>query len=446
MGLFKSSKKVGLIADIIRCDESEYLIWKWHPDGKGSGEHKREYAIRNGSRLHVREGEVAVFVYEKSGKVFNDYVVGPFEEKLHTRNLPIIGPLIDSFWGGDTPFQAEVYFINTAKNVQVKFGVPYFDVFDEKYPEFSVPVVVRGSINFRIEDYREFVKLYRLSDFKIFDFSEKVRDATVRYVKNVVTNISYVHSIPVVQLERRITAINEIVELNVKERLKNDFGVTVTGVDVYALEIDKTSVGYQKLMAITRDIAGATAEAKAEAEIATIAARAEADNEDYLERKRLEREADAYDRKMRTRTEHIEAYTVGESTKVGVAGATALGEMGASGGASVDVGGASFSPAGMIAGMAIGSAVAEGVSGTIRTAMSGGAAPAASTPPPVPTVAFYVAKGGAPTGPFDIATLTAMISSGGLKCDTLVWRNGMPTWARADSIAELAGLFPPPIV
>ena len=62
MGLFKNNKKVGLISDIIRCDEPSYLIWKWHPDGTQPGEHKREYAIRWGSSLRVKDGEVAVFV------------------------------------------------------------------------------------------------------------------------------------------------------------------------------------------------------------------------------------------------------------------------------------------------------------------------------------------------------------------------------------------------
>lgn len=49
MGIFKNKKKIGLIADVIRCDEPSYLIWKWHPTGTQLGEHKREYAIRCGS-------------------------------------------------------------------------------------------------------------------------------------------------------------------------------------------------------------------------------------------------------------------------------------------------------------------------------------------------------------------------------------------------------------
>ena len=60
MGLF--NKKFGAIADVIRCDEPDYLIWKWHPKGTELGETNRENAIRFGSSLRVKEGSIAVFV------------------------------------------------------------------------------------------------------------------------------------------------------------------------------------------------------------------------------------------------------------------------------------------------------------------------------------------------------------------------------------------------
>ena len=437
MGLFKSRKKVGLIADVIRCDESSHLVWKWHPDGIGAGEHKREYAIRNGSVLRVREGEVAVFVYKQEGGVYNDYIDGPFEGKLSTKNLPIIGAMIDAFWGSDTPFQAEVYFINKAKNVQLKFGVPFFDVCDFRFPDFAVPVAVRGTLNFKIDDPKEFVKIYRLENFSIDEFNEKIKGAVIRYVKNVVTNVSEIHSIPVLQLERKITYVTQLVEGKLDDRLPTDFGVKLVSVDITSIELDKDSDGYRELMSVTKDVTGDT-----------IRIRAAADNEDYVERKRMNRDLDAYEREMKTKTENIDAYKVEEGAKVGVAGASALGEMGASGACGVDGGGVSFNPAGMVVGMAIGSAVAESVAGSVRSAMSGGAPASASspaTPPPIPVVSYHVAKDGVATGPFDMAMLSAMAASGALKGETLVWCSGMPAWVRADSIPELAALFPPPI-
>ena len=64
MGLFTSSE--GGFMDVIRCDEPDYLVWKWNPSGNGENT-KKENAIRYGSSLRVKQGEVAVFVYSKDG-------------------------------------------------------------------------------------------------------------------------------------------------------------------------------------------------------------------------------------------------------------------------------------------------------------------------------------------------------------------------------------------
>ena len=102
--------KEGGAMDAIRCDEPDYLIWKWRPNG-GTEKTRKENAIRWGSVLTVKEGSLAVFVYKGS----HDYVWGPFSEKLRTGNLPIIAPLISLTYGGGSPFPAEVYFINLAE-------------------------------------------------------------------------------------------------------------------------------------------------------------------------------------------------------------------------------------------------------------------------------------------------------------------------------------------
>ena len=52
MGIF-SSKKEGGMADIIRCDEQEYLVWKWRPSGETNST-KRENIIRYGSSLRIK--------------------------------------------------------------------------------------------------------------------------------------------------------------------------------------------------------------------------------------------------------------------------------------------------------------------------------------------------------------------------------------------------------
>ena len=136
MSIFDKIKKNNLM-DEIRCDEPQYLIWKWHPSGTIAGENKRENAIRWGSSLRVKDGEVAVFVYKQEDGLMQDFIVGPFDQTIKTANFPVLASIIGLAYEGGTPFQAEVYFINIARIIQVKFALPFFDVYDPRFADFG---------------------------------------------------------------------------------------------------------------------------------------------------------------------------------------------------------------------------------------------------------------------------------------------------------------------
>lgn len=434
MGLFDRNKKAGGFMDEIRCDEPSYLIWKWHPTGAQQGNNNRENAIRWGSSLRVKDGEVAVFVYKQKDGTMQDFIVGPFDQTIKSANFPVLASIIGLAYDGGTPFQAEVYFINLARIIQVKFGVPFFDVYDPRFSDFGVPVAVRGTVSFGIADYKEFIKLHRLNNFSLDDFQRQIRDAVIRYVKDTVANAPAANNIPLVQIETKTAQINDIVEYDISERLKENFGVTVSGVDIGAIEIDKSSEGYRQLMAVTKDIT--TAKIKAE-------------TKDYTERLRIQREEGQYAMHKQTQSANIGAFQVEKQAEVGVAGANALGQMGANGAGSVDLvgSGAGFNPAAMMAGMAVGGAVGQNMAGIMNNAMSGINQPVQSsvTPPPVPISTFHIAVNGQATGPYDINTLRQMSSTGQFSAESLVWKPGMATWIKAGETDDLKELFTPPV-
>ena len=434
MGLFDRNKKAGGFMDEIRCDEPSYLIWKWHPTGAQQGNNNRENAIRWGSSLRVKDGEVAVFVYKQKDGTMQDFIVGPFDQTIKTANFPVLASIIGLAYDGGTPFQAEVYFINLARIIKVKFGVPFFDVYDPRFLDFGVPVAVRGTVNFGITDYKEFIKLHRLNNFSLDDFQRQIRDAVIRYVKDTVANAPAENDIPLVQIETKTAQINDVVEYDISERLKENFGVTVSGVDIGAIEIDKSSEGYRQLMAVTKDIT--TEKIKAE-------------TKDYTERLRIQREEGQYAMHKQTQSANIGAFQVEKQAEVGVAGANALGQMGANGAGSVELGGsgAGFNPAAMMAGMAVGGAVGQNMAGIMNNAMSGINQPVQSsvTPPPVPISTFHIAVNGQATGPYDINTLRQMSSTGQFSAESLVWKPGMATWIKAGETDDLKELFTPPV-
>lgn len=445
LGFFNKNKRTGGFMDEIRCDEPSYLIWKWHPSGSQLGENNRENAIRWGSSLRVKDGEVAVFVYKQNNGVMQDFIVGPFDQIIDTKNFPILASIVGLAYEGGTPFQAEVYFINLAQIIQTKFAVPYFDVFDPRFDDFGVPIAVRGTISFKIADYREFIKLHRLSSFNLDDFQSQIRDAASRYVKDVITNAPATHNIPLVQIETKTSEINDIIEYDLGERLKESFGVTISGIDVGTIELDKASEGYRQLMSITKDITGATVKAEAEAKIKDIEDKQRIEMENYEESLRIQREEGQYAQRKATQTANMGAFQVEKQAEVGVAGAEALGKMGSNGAGEVNLsgGGDGFNMAAMMASMAVGGAVGQNIAGSMNNMMSGinQQVQPGTTPPPVPTVAYNVAVNGQATGPFDLNVLKQMAIAGQFTTEQLVWKAGMSEWQKAGSVDELKEVF-----
>ncbi len=430
MSIFKKPHAGGFM-DEIRCDESSYLIWKWHPNGSQQGNNNRENAIRWGSSLRVKDGEVAVFVYKQPNGVMQDFIEGPFDDIIKTKNFPILASIVGLAYDGGTPFQAEVYYINLANVIQVRFGVPFFDVYDPRFLDFGVPIAVRGTVSFKINEYREFIKLHRLTSFNLDDFQHQIRDAITRYVKDAVANAPAANNIPVVQLETKTSQINDAIEFDIGERLKENFGVTVSGVDIGAIELDKSSEGYRQLMAVTKDI---TAE------------KMQAEKQDYIERLRIQREEGQYAQHKATQSANMGVFQVEKQAEVGIAGAEALGKTGENGAGGVNLGGngsAGFNPATMMAGIALGGAVGQNMVGIMNNAMNQNNV----APPPIPTDVYHVAVNGQATGPYTIDILIQMFTNGTFTSESLVWKQGMDTWHKAVDVAELKNVFTsiPPI-
>lgn len=107
--------------------------------------------IKMGAELTVRESQVAIFVNE--GEIAD--VFGPGRHILYTQNMPILTKLKSWKYGFDSPFKAEVYFINTKQFINQKWGT-------------SNPIMMRdpdfGMI--RLRGYG--IYSYRVSDPTVF--------------------------------------------------------------------------------------------------------------------------------------------------------------------------------------------------------------------------------------------------------------------------------------
>ena len=493
MGLFgkkEGKPNEGGLMDSIRCDEAEYLIWKWRPVGMEANTTKKENAIRYGSSLSVKDGEVAVFLYHQKDGTQMDFIEGPYNDTIKTGNFPVLAGIVGLAFGGGTPFQAEVYYINLAGLIRVPFVVPYFDIFDPRLPEHPVSMAVRGSFMMGITDYKGFIKLHRLANFDMEEFKTQVQDTLVRHVKGVVANIpdgSFGGApIPIVQLERRILQVNDIIEQYVKPKLQDVYGVAVKDFNVSDLDIDKNCEGFRKVKSLTADYTEKMMGTQQGINVSTIAEAHKLQMEQLAETQRMQMEnmeealrinreeaqfaqrqateAGAYAAKLGAEQQNLGAFAIKHQTQVGVAAAEAMGKQGAAGAGNINLGaggGAAggMNPGAMMANMAMGQAVGLGMANMLGNSFAGAStgmgagimpgmgAPAggAGAPPPVPGAAMYnVAVNGASTGPFSVEQLKTMAASGQFSAQSLVWTAGMANWAAAGTVPELAGLFAPP--
>lgn len=447
MGIFGKGKSDGLM-NVIRCDEPEYLVWKWRPKGQDVNSTSRENSIRFGSSLRVKDGEVAVFFYKQNGKE-QDYIEGPFDQFIKTANLPILANIVGMGWGGESPFQAEIYYINLQGNNQVRFGVPYFDVFDPRLPDHGIPTSVKGTITFNITDYKGFIKLNRLINFNHEQFLNQIKSAIIKYIKGIVSNIPSEMGIPAVQMERQILSINDKVTAYLKPRLENDFGVNVKGIDIDSIYIDKENKYYEELRQLTAGNTAKTINAQTDVNIKNLKDTQAINATNIAESLRIQREEAQRAQRLQTESNYMGAHSLDQQTEVLKTGMNNLGQMG-----NMSGNGQGMNVAGMMTGMAMGSMMGSQMAGMMNN-MNQNTHNSSIVPPPIPNIQYHIYLNGNQMGPFNIQEIQQMISNGQVTLKTLVWKQGMPQWENAENILEIRNLFassnsvtppPPPVL
>ena len=465
MGLF-SSKKEGSMMDMIRCDEQEFLIWKWRPEGNEANSTNKENAIRWGSSLRVKDGEVAVFVYKQKDGTQQEFIEGPFDDTIKTANFPILTSIVGLAFGGGTPFQAEVYYINLAKVIPFNARVPYFDIFDPRFIDFGIKCAVQYQTLSQIKDYREFINIHRLSSLSPQELNQKMKPVIDRHIKSLVINIPKEKNVAAIQIETQLDVVNILLEERLKPEIEKVFGIQINSLSIDKIDIDKEDEQYHKLKKLTADITERKTTTQANVEINTVEASAEVNIKNLKDTQRInaddmedrlakQREEMQRAQKLQTEASNFEVHKLNIQTdaqkEILTSAANSLGEMG-----NMNLGGGSgggMNPAGMMTGMMMGGAMGNQMAGMMN--QMGNTMNPQNTqtpqnnqmPPPPPVTQYLLSVNGQQAGPFDMQQLQQMVINGQLVSNTYVWKQGMQNWVEAGQVMELQSLFnsmPPP--
>lgn len=316
---------------------------------------------------------------------------------------------------------------NLGKGSQCKFAIPYFDVYDPRFSDFGCPVAVHGAIVYAIEDMNRFSQINKTQQYSDSAFMDKLRGQVVKYIKSVVSNAPAEHQIPVVQLERKILEISQLVQQYVTPQIETLFAIKVRSLDITNIVIDKDSRGYRELKAVSTDLERDRLAAQNRISISGWQQQQEMDMEmkrlQTVESMRMQMENQR--EMMRIQREGLEA---GQQAMINEAQEN--GRV-----SKLFQGSSMFGSAQMM-----GSQSMFGGLGQATPPAMGGMAP-----PPMPQATpFFVFLNGQQAGPFDMNQLAQLVQQGQLTPQTQVWTQGMPQWAPASSVPALAPLFAPP--
>jgi membrane protease subunit (stomatin/prohibitin family) len=140
------------------------LLWKYADEDK---------EVKNGAKLTVRESQIAVFLNE--GQLADVFQPGLYS--LSTENIPILSRLKGWKYGFESPFKADIYFVNTRQFVNNKWGTPAPIMMRD--PEFGqIRVRAFGTFDIQIKDFETFFRQYAGSykTFTIFELQHELRD------------------------------------------------------------------------------------------------------------------------------------------------------------------------------------------------------------------------------------------------------------------------------
>ena len=440
MGLF-GSKKEGGFMDVIRSTEtSDFVIWKWSPDGKPS---YKENAIRYGSSLRVKDGEVAVFVYKQSNGTMQDFIEGPFDQTIKTANFPVLTSIVGAAFGGSSPFQAEIYFINMAGVVKIPFYIPRVNIFDPRKSDYFAPASVKGSVVVNITDYRKFIKCHKLLNMTEEDLYEKIKDPIVELVSSLVGRFPKSCNVSLFEITSHLIDLGRFIQPELQKELSDVYGLNVVKSNLSDIIFDTSSSEYQRLDKVLRG----REEVLVDEQYAAATRNIEDERQLNLDlRARMNEEAQRM-QKLQSETTFIGAHQINVQGEVAKTAAESLGQMGA--GASMSFGdGGGMNPAAMMTGMMMGGAVGGSMANMMGNMMQGVSTPQPPPPPPGVVAEYHIVnKAGAQCGPFNMQQLKQMISQGEINMETYVWKQGMSGWAFVKDVPEVRSLFgavPPP--
>ncbi|NWJ40692.1 MAG: SPFH domain-containing protein [Geothrix sp.] len=364
------------IIDLVKWDDPGNLV-VWKSD-------KSELTTM--TQLIVNESQTAILF--KNGQRCDLFGAG--RHTLSTGNIPLLNKLINLPFGGKSPFAAEVWFVNHAVPLDLKFGTPTPLQLEDPVYQIVVPVRAFGQFGLQVEDPGLLV--HKLVGTRLGMDQETLvghfKGILISRLKSRIAQVIVREKIGVLEIETLLDDISRSLE----EAYAPDFaeyGLAMRAFRIMSISVPEDDTSVQELK-----------RAKA------AAARRRIEGTNYAQ----ERGFDV----LQASASNEGAGGGFASLGVGLGMGQAMGQMG------------------------------QALIGQQFQATSPFTPPSPAPPPFAPaTVQFFVFLNGQQQGPFSIEQLRPGIITGAFSAQTPVWTSGLPGWLPAGQVPQLASLFMP---
>lgn len=364
------------LIDVVKCEMNDTELCKKFPSDD----------LRLGTQLVVYPSQVAIFV--KGGQIFDMFEAGTFT--LKTSNIPLLNKVINLPFGGDSPFKADVWFINLTSKLDVQWGtMTPIQLEDPKY-NIIVPVRAFGQYGMKVINPEVFLKVLigNMTSFSSDKVNQYFKGKMLSFLSSIIAKKIAKDSISILDINTHLVEMSEFSGQEMNAQFEK-YGLQLIDFSIISVNVPQDDPSMVKLK-----------EAK------DLAARLKITGKDVYQMER--------------------SFNVLE---------TAAGNE---------------SAGGQMVGMGAGFGVGMGVGSTMGNLASQYMNTNPSTPPPMPQEAtYFIYLNGQQLSGQTIQNMQIYVQNGMMNGETLVWKAGMPQWMKASQLPELAVLFsqqtPPPI-
>lgn len=223
MGLMDFIK--GELLEIIEWtdDSRETICWRFPDEDK---------AIKRGAQLIVRESQMVQFVY--LGEFADTFEPGKHD--LYTDNIPVLTRLKSWKYGFDSPFKADVYYINTRLFTGMKWGTANPIMMRDQ--DFGIiRARAYGIYDFKVVDPKRFLKEVAGSDhnFRVDEFADTMRSRII----SVFTEALASSNVPVLDVATRYSELGDALLPLINPAMVSKYGVEIASFIVENVSVPK---------------------------------------------------------------------------------------------------------------------------------------------------------------------------------------------------------------